>query len=180
MGHPLAAIQAHLSESCRLGSISTATGPWAVGAKASLRAATNSVLLPETEPGTLREFFVVPPICGREIAQAERSRVWDREDAFQQFDVGNGLFRVHSISMIHNRGSKVKSRGTGTFVTAVLPIVLNRPIAFRALLCPAVDLCVEYQMHRYGLSDERLVVDWSSSEEHRRVAWRHFHDHGNR
>ena len=91
-----------------------------------LRAATNSVLLPETEPGTLREFFVVPAICGCEIAQAEGSGVWDREDAFQQLDVGNGLFRVHSISMIHNGGSEVKSRGTGTFVTAVLPVVLDR------------------------------------------------------
>jgi hypothetical protein len=57
----------------------------------------------------LRQFFVVSAICGRKIAQVERSGVWDREDAFQQLDVGNGLFRVHSISMIHNGGSEVKS-----------------------------------------------------------------------
>jgi hypothetical protein len=45
----------------------------------------------------------------REIAQTERPSVWDREDAFQQLDVGNGLFRVHSTSMIHNEGGEVKS-----------------------------------------------------------------------
>jgi hypothetical protein len=44
-----------------------------------------------------------------EIAQAERASVWDREDAFQQLDVSNGLFRVHSTSMIHNEGGEVKS-----------------------------------------------------------------------
>src|SRR4029077_14197400 len=80
-----------------------------VGENTRLRAATDAVLLPETEPGTLRQFFVVPAVCGREIAQVERSGVWGREDAFQQLDVGNGLFRVHSISMIHNGGSEVKS-----------------------------------------------------------------------
>jgi hypothetical protein len=51
----------------------------------------------------------VPSIGGREITQVERASVWGGEDAFQQLDVGNGLFRVHSTSMIHNRGSEVKS-----------------------------------------------------------------------
>ncbi len=73
------------------------------------RTAAESVALPQTEPGTLREFFVVPAVRCREIAQVERSGVWDREDAFQQLDVGNGLLGVHPTSMIHNEGSEVKS-----------------------------------------------------------------------
>ena len=60
-----------------------------------LGATTNSVALPKPKPRAMREHLVVSAIGGREIAQAHRSRIPHREDALQQLDFGNGLFRVH-------------------------------------------------------------------------------------
>ncbi len=60
-----------------------------------LGATTNSVALPKPKPGAMREHLVVSAIGGREIAQTHRSRIPHREDALQQLDFGNGLFRVH-------------------------------------------------------------------------------------
>lgn len=117
-----------------------------------LRATTNSVLLPEAEPGTVRELFVVPAICGGEIAQVKRSGVWDREDAFQQLDVGNGLFRVHSTSMIHNRGSEVKSpvcRGLSSWPCRRL---------WRTTNCRKFSVSRRFDVLRWGSGEEVLIL----------------------
>jgi len=48
----------------------------------------------------MREHFVVSSIRSREVARAQRSGVRRCEYALQPFDVGNGLFGVHSVSNI--------------------------------------------------------------------------------
>ena len=57
--------------------------------------AANAVLLPKAKPGAMGQQFVMSSICGREVARAQRSMVWLREDSFQALDFGNGLLGVH-------------------------------------------------------------------------------------
>jgi len=57
--------------------------------------AANAVLLPKAKPGAMGEQFVMSSIRGREVARAQRSMVWLREDSLQALDFGNGLLGVH-------------------------------------------------------------------------------------
>jgi hypothetical protein len=57
--------------------------------------AAKAVLLPEAKPGAMGEQFVMSSIRGREVARAQRSMVWLREDSLQALDFGNGLLGVH-------------------------------------------------------------------------------------
>jgi hypothetical protein len=40
------------------------------------------------------------PVGGLPIRHLERALVWEREDALQQFNFGDGLFRIHTISIL--------------------------------------------------------------------------------
>jgi hypothetical protein len=60
-----------------------------------LRSATYAKMLPQPEPRAVREHIVVPMIGSRKVACAQRSRVWDHEDALQSLDFSNGLFNAH-------------------------------------------------------------------------------------
>ena len=94
----------------------------------------------------------MPAIRCREVAQAERSGVWDREDAFQQLDVGNGLFSVHSTSMIHNEGSEVKSPGCRELLSA--PFCQSLKVTNYCKFC--VSTC--FDVLCWGLEKEVLIL----------------------
>jgi hypothetical protein len=57
--------------------------------------AANAVLQPKAKPGAMGEQFVMSSIRGQEVARAQWSMVWLREDSFQALDFGNGLLGVH-------------------------------------------------------------------------------------
>jgi len=67
-----------------------------------LRSATDTVTLPKPEPRAIGLLLVVPAIRSRDIAGAQRPAVWDREDALQPLDFGNGLLDVHARTSIAN------------------------------------------------------------------------------
>jgi hypothetical protein len=62
--------------------------------------AANSELLPQPKPQAVRAHIVVPMIGSRKVACAQRSRVWDHEDALQPLDFSNGLFNAHPLYTI--------------------------------------------------------------------------------
>jgi hypothetical protein len=73
--------------------------------------AANAVLLPKTKPGAMGEEFVVSTIRGRDVARAERSRVWLGEDSLKALDFGDGVFGVHAVSISNMSMAIVKWRG---------------------------------------------------------------------
>lgn len=62
-----------------------------------LTAATETIVLPKFEPGTMGELLIVLAIGSRDVAGAERTSVGNGENALQQLDLGNGLFRFHPL-----------------------------------------------------------------------------------
>ena len=60
------------------------------------RATTDAIPLPQPKPRAMREHFVVSSIRRREVARAQRPRVWLREDSLKPLDFGNNLLGVHS------------------------------------------------------------------------------------
>jgi hypothetical protein len=59
----------------------------------------------------MREQLVVPSIGGGEVARAQRSGIWLREDSLKAFDFGNSLLDVHPspISNIRTARSNVSA-----------------------------------------------------------------------
>jgi hypothetical protein len=82
-------------------------------------AAAEAIPLPKTKPRALREDFVVPSICSREVARAQRSIVRRCEDALYPLDFGNGLLGVHSVAISNTSGAIAK--WSGPCMLCVLP-----------------------------------------------------------
>jgi hypothetical protein len=61
-----------------------------------LISATYAIALPHFKPRALCQLLIVPSIGSRNVAGAQRPRVRPCEQPFQQLDVGNGLFRIHT------------------------------------------------------------------------------------
>ncbi len=79
------------------------------GVRDRLRAAAYAEILPQSEPRALRILLVVAAIRGGDIALAKRAGIGQAEDLLQQFDLLDGLFRVHACSNIHNQAGEVTS-----------------------------------------------------------------------
>ena len=46
-----------------------------------LASATHAIPLPQPKPRTMREHFIVPSICSKDVASAEWSGVWNRKSS---------------------------------------------------------------------------------------------------
>ena len=80
----------------------------------------------------MRQHFVVPSICRREIARAKRSGVWVCKDALKALDLGDNVLGVHSVP-ISNMGAAVVKRKPGTWQEKIpfnfYPLAGTNPIA---------------------------------------------------
>ncbi len=70
-------------------------------------------MLPNSEPRTIREHFVVPSIRSGKVARAQRSGVRYREGALQPINFGNDPFGVHPPQYLplRKRGQTGSSAG---------------------------------------------------------------------
>ena len=67
--------------------------------------------MPKLKPRAMREHFVVPSICGRDVACAEWSNVRRFEHFLKLLDVVNYAFNVHSVSISNIITATVKRYG---------------------------------------------------------------------
>lgn len=72
--------------------------------------AADAELLPELEPGAVREPFVMPAIGGRDIACGERPDVRRFEHFPQLLDVVNDALNVHAFPSCGRRRGAVKRK----------------------------------------------------------------------
>ena len=61
-----------------------------------LGSATDTIPLPQAKPRAMRERFIVPSICSRDVAGAERSDVRRFEHFLYLFNIVNDAFNVHA------------------------------------------------------------------------------------
>ncbi len=64
-------------------------------------------VLPQPKPRTMREHFIVPSICSRDVGCAEWPDIRRFEHFPQLLDIADDAFNVHSVSNIqHERGHR--------------------------------------------------------------------------
>lgn len=78
------------------------------------RSAADAKLLPQPEPRAVRQHFIVPSICSRDVACAEWSNVRRFEHLLQLLDVVNNAFHVHASQSSKRRRGAVNPKKNRT------------------------------------------------------------------